>query len=182
MNDLKFAFRQLLKNSGFTAVAMLTLALGIGARSNQLLELLDRESGVPDDFPHCESVDRIATGIHDDSHPVAHDRVLPFADDLEGCLLQRANRAAIVDAWKLGHRPSDGNDLAGDSGPKMGGQLGARLKVFANGVPDIFQGFLARGPLAATAGKFIAPDGKSLFGLDQCYGVIHGSRVTARSC
>ena len=31
MNNLKFAFRQLLKNRGFTAVAVLTLALGIGA-------------------------------------------------------------------------------------------------------------------------------------------------------
>jgi hypothetical protein len=36
MSDLKFAFRQLLKNPGFAAAAALTLAPGIGANKAKL--------------------------------------------------------------------------------------------------------------------------------------------------
>jgi hypothetical protein len=68
MNDLKFAFRQLLKNPGFTAVAVLTLALGIGANTaifGVLNELLFKPLPVkaPDthqgDPCECEWISRV---------------------------------------------------------------------------------------------------------------------------
>ena len=39
MNDLKFAIRQLLQNPGFTAVVVLTLAIGIETDTASLREV-----------------------------------------------------------------------------------------------------------------------------------------------
>src|SRR5438046_4734162 len=53
MNDLRFAFRQLLKNPGFTAVAVLTLALGIVATST-VFSLIQGVLLTPPPYPKAD--------------------------------------------------------------------------------------------------------------------------------
>jgi putative ABC transport system permease protein len=58
MNDLRFAFRQLAKSPGFTAIAILTLALGIGLNTSMfgLMNLLVLR---PLPFPERDQLVRI---------------------------------------------------------------------------------------------------------------------------
>src|SRR4030095_7728049 len=55
MNDVKFAFRQLLKNPGFTAVTVLTLALGIGATSS-VFSLIQGVLLTPPPYPNPKRI------------------------------------------------------------------------------------------------------------------------------
>src|SRR5881628_3522604 len=61
MNDLKFAFRQLLKNPGFTLVVVLTLSFGIGANTS-LFTALDTIMLRPLRAPEASRLLYIASG------------------------------------------------------------------------------------------------------------------------
>ena len=64
MNDLKFAFRQLRKSPGFTLVAIMTLALGIGANT-AIFSVVEGVLLRPLPFPNVERLVRIYEALDD---------------------------------------------------------------------------------------------------------------------
>jgi putative ABC transport system permease protein len=75
MNDLRFAIRQLLRSPGFAALAVLTLALGIGATST-VFSLIQGVLLTPPPFPQPEQL-MLITSSRQDGQP--YTRGLPAA-------------------------------------------------------------------------------------------------------
>jgi predicted permease len=141
MNDLRFAFRQLLKNPGFTAVAVLSLALGIGATTTVFCwmerVLFQPLAGVPDQ----ERVVALCTtfgGRQSDcvSHPDLRDyrgltnifrgvigsQVTPACIEVEGQRHWAYGQIATVSFFEvLGLRPALGRFFRPDEEQKPGG-------------------------------------------------------------
>src|SRR5262245_45718296 len=66
-SDVRFAVRTLAKSPGFTATAVLTMALGIGA-TTAIFSVSDAMLWKPVPLPRLESLTMILTRVADDPH------------------------------------------------------------------------------------------------------------------
>jgi hypothetical protein len=56
-------------------------------RSEELLELFNRQTSVTSYATHCKSIDRIVSRYRENTNPIRHDNVLSLPDDLKAGFL-----------------------------------------------------------------------------------------------
>src|SRR6266516_2462478 len=132
MNDLKFALRQLLKNPGFTAVAVLTLALGIGANT-AMFSLVNGVLLKP--LPYPDS-DRLVS-LYENQREQGQDFVNLTAPGFTDCLMQ-----STVFEDLAAYQPG-GFDLTGTGDPARlsGIRASASLFPLLRVQPELGRGF-----------------------------------------
>ncbi len=109
MNDLRFAFRQFLKNHGFTAVAVLTLALGVGANT-AIFSVINAVVLRPPPFKEPERLVFVSEKSKDmDNMSVAYPNFLDWQRQQESFSSLAAFR---TEEWNLtGRDPPEGSRL-----------------------------------------------------------------------
>jgi putative ABC transport system permease protein len=71
IQDLRYGARTLMKNPGFTVLAVLTLALGIGSSTTIFSAI---HNILLDPFPYADAHRMVVIQIHDKSNPRPHGR------------------------------------------------------------------------------------------------------------
>jgi len=85
ISDFKYALRTLAKTPGFTIIAILTLALGIGANT-AIFSVVEGVLLRPLPFPHSERLVRIYEALDENS---AHTSSLNLSDRTDCSVCQR---------------------------------------------------------------------------------------------
>jgi putative ABC transport system permease protein len=135
MNDLRIAFRQLVKRPGFTLVAIVTLALGIGATTT-IFSVVDHLMLRDLPFPDADRVVTVWQANHREGNP--REDVAP------GNFLEWKDRAGSFAA--MGAAEPYSFDLTGEDRPQV---------VLANYVTDGFFDALGVQP---AAGRLLQPE------------------------
>jgi putative ABC transport system permease protein len=125
MSDLKFAFRQLFKNPGFTIVAVVTLALGIGANTT-IFSILNTILLKPLHVPHPEQL--VGVYQHEKDNPESFS-LFSYADFAD---LRSAKEAAFTDLFAFGIASVG---LQGDLTERLSASLVSANYFSALGVP-----------------------------------------------
>ena len=71
--------------------------------SEQLLELLDRQSSILSDAAHSVGVDGVVSRDREDTAPIRHHDVLAFTRDPESGFLKGSDSLEVPDTGDLGH-------------------------------------------------------------------------------